>query len=71
MSDPERLKQALMYYYDHPKEFVEDVIGAKPTRQQAIALNSIMAHKQVAIKSGHGIGKTAMLSWIKRINPQQ
>ena len=33
--------EAILYYADHPVEFVEDVIGAKPDAQQAKILRSV------------------------------
>lgn len=63
--------EAMDYYYDHPYEFVCDVILRSadtqeyPSNQQTKVLKDIgNGKKHISIKSGHGIGKTAMISWI-------
>jgi len=66
------LTEALMYYYDHPYEFVCDLIldsaNTKnyPSKQQERFLKALVTSKKTrfSIKSGHGTGKTAMLSWV-------
>lgn len=57
------LLHAINYYYSHPVHFVEDFIGVKPELEQAAILNSLVTNNHVAIKSGHGIGKTAVEAW--------
>ena len=47
-----------------PTLFVEEVLGATPQKWQAKALDAIAKHDRVAIKSGHGVGKTAFESWV-------
>jgi len=44
--------------------FVRHVIGAEPQKWQTDALRAIASNDKVAIKSGHGVGKTAFLSWL-------
>lgn len=56
--------EAINYYYDHPVEFVEDIIGAKPDPEQAKILRSVAAHPMTSVRSGHGIGKSAVEAWI-------
>ena len=46
--------EAIMYYANHPVEFVEDVIGAKPDKEQAKILNSIVRNQMTSVRSGHG-----------------
>lgn len=63
----------IVYYQTHPVEFVQDYIlcdewvengGTKDVSEhQKELLNAIANHRRVAAKSGHGIGKTAVLSW--------
>lgn len=55
--------EAIMYYANHPVEFVEDVIGAKPDKEQAKILNSIVHNQMTSVRSGHGIGKSAVEAW--------
>ena len=60
--------ESVFYYAEHPYNFVLDIVKAKPTYQQKIVLlkipGSIRNKKGIAVKSGHGVGKTAMESWI-------
>ena len=51
-------------FRDDPRFFVQSVLGATPQRWQGEALDAIAAHDKVAIKSGHGVGKTAFESWV-------
>ena len=47
-----------------PVLFVRTVIGAEPQRWQVKALNAVAKNNKVAIKSGHGVGKSTYLSWL-------
>jgi len=64
----EKLSEALKYYANHPYEYVIDILKVKPTEQQAEVLKAIpeaiKEKKGIAVKSGHGTGKTAIESWI-------
>lgn len=57
------LEDALLYYADHPVEFVEDVIGAKPDDIQASILRSVAANTMTSVRSGHGVGKSTVEAW--------
>ena len=59
MIDPE----AILYYADNPVDFVEDIIRAKPDPNQRDILNSIAKYPMTSVRSGHGIGKSAVESW--------
>ena len=54
---------AILYYADHPVEFVEDIIGAIPDKDQAKILNSVAGNPMTSVRSGHGIGKSAVEAW--------
>ena len=54
----------LVEFYNNPELFVEVVLQAKPQKWQARALQAIAKHDKVAVKSGHGVGKTAFESWV-------
>jgi len=61
--------KALRLYREKPLAFVEDIIGATPTHQQREILLSVERmlkgdKKRMAIKSGHGTGKSALASWL-------
>lgn len=59
----ERVKKALLYYADRPVEFVRDIIKAEPDRQQAEILRSLAANSMTSVRSGHGVGKSAVEAW--------
>ena len=46
--------EAILYYADHPVEFVEDIIGATPDPEQAKILRSVAANPMTSVRSGHG-----------------
>jgi len=54
----------LIALHDDPVLFVEQIIGAKPYDWQKEALRAIASNDRVSIASGHGVGKTAFLSWL-------
>ena len=43
--------------------FVTEALGAIPEPWQADALNALARHDRIAIRSGHGVGKSTFLSW--------
>jgi phage terminase large subunit len=47
-----------------PAIFVKQALGAKPEAWQKEALISLRDHNRLAIRSGHGVGKSALLAWI-------
>lgn len=56
--------QAILYYKDNPVEFVKDIIKAIPDENQTEILNRVAKNRKTSIRSGHGIGKSAVLSWL-------
>ena len=56
--------ETLLKLRNDPELFVRHVIGAEPQAWQVEALRAIAADDKLALKSGHGIGKTAFLSWL-------
>lgn len=58
--DPE----AVMFYADHPVEFVEDIIRASPDPEQKVMLQSVADNPLTSVRSGHGVGKSAVESWL-------
>ncbi len=55
--------QGFTHYFDHPVAFVEDFLKAKPEPYQADILEAIAEYPAVAVRSGHGPGKTATEAW--------
>lgn len=44
-------------------EFVEDIIGARPDADQADILKSLAVNTMTSVRSGHGVGKSAVEAW--------
>ena len=57
------IEQALKTYRDNPVKFVRDILKVTPDSWQAEALTALTKSNRVAIRSGHGVGKTALESW--------
>jgi hypothetical protein len=51
-------------WYHNAFRFVTEAIGAEPTHQQEKVLKSISPGSHTSVRSGHGVGKTALLSWL-------
>lgn len=65
ISSPEQQAKAkLKFWATNPKAYVTEALGCDPQPWQIEALDSICAHDRVAIRSGHGVGKSAFLSWL-------
>lgn len=56
-------EDAILYYADHPPQFVEDIIGARPDPEQANILWSLRDNRMTTVRSGHGVGKSAVEAW--------
>jgi hypothetical protein len=56
--------RGLVRYAKEPVRFVRDVINATPDPWQEEALQALADGKHVAIRSGNGVGKSALLAWI-------
>lgn len=52
-------------YYDKPVEFAQDVLGVEPDPWQAKVMREVASGKRrIAIRAGHGVGKTAFCAWL-------
>lgn len=56
-------REAILYYADHPVEFVEDLLHVRPDPTQAEILRSVAVNQMTSVRSGHGIGKSAVEAW--------
>ncbi len=56
-------EEAILYYADNPVDFVEDIIRAKPDKYQSQILRSISENQMTSVRSGHGVGKSAVEAW--------
>ncbi len=57
------LEDAIRFYADDPIYFVEDVIHASPDEKQRDILRSLRDNPMTSVRSGHGIGKSAVEAW--------
>ena len=55
---------AVSFYRDNPVAFVKDIIGAKPEPEQSAIMRSVAGNAMTSVRSGHGIGKSAVASWL-------
>jgi len=58
------LTRFLSRYRSNPLLFVHEMLKVEPTPQQEQVLRELPESHNIVIKSGHGTGKTALLSWI-------
>ena len=57
------IEQALIEFKNKPVKFVREVLKAEPDEWQAEAMKALVTQNRVAIRSGHGVGKTALEAW--------
>jgi len=55
--------EGMIKYINDPVLFVRNILDAEPDSWQAEALRALAQHPRVAIRSGHGVGKTALEAW--------
>lgn len=55
--------EAIKYYAARPVHFVEDILHVKPDSHQAAILQSVADNTMTSVRSGHGIGKSAVEAW--------
>ncbi|HCY80553.1 MAG TPA: terminase B, partial [Xanthomarina gelatinilytica] len=60
----DKATETLLKLRNDPVLFVEKVLKATPQKWQKEALLGIQKNDKVAIRSGHGVGKTAFQSWL-------
>ncbi len=62
--EPVLLKpEVILYYADNIIDYVKEVIGATPDGIQGDILLSVQNNMKTAVRSGHGIGKSALEAW--------
>lgn len=54
------LGAAIDYYYDKPTAFCQDVLHLDPDEWQDNVLSDLAKHPKVSVRSGQGVGKTAL-----------
>lgn len=55
---------AILEFVDRPADYVRCVFQVEPDKWQEQALNDIARESRIAVASGHGVGKTALTSWL-------
>lgn len=58
------MKKRLTIWKDKPHVFVKEAFSVQLEQWQEKVLHSLVKHDRVAVRSGHGVGKTALMSWI-------
>lgn len=65
MDEAARVARALQRWGEHPERFVREALGAVPEPWQEEVLAQIArGRRRIAIRSGHGVGKTALQAWL-------
>lgn len=64
MNEKDRIKSKLIQYRSDPVAFVSEVLGVTPDAWQAKALKALLTEDRLSCRSGHGVGKSAFLSWV-------
>jgi phage terminase large subunit len=57
------ITELIELYIDAPVDFVEDMLKASPDDWQCDVLNDLASHSRVSVRSGQGVGKTALEAW--------
>lgn len=59
----DELVKGMIQYIRRPVLFVRNVLNAEPDDWQAETLQALADYPRVAVRSGHGVGKTALEAW--------
>lgn len=62
LNNAEAAKDIILYYHDNPVAYAEEVEDYVLDDWQKEALNNLVKHRFLAIRSGSGVGKTFLLS---------
>lgn len=63
-SELERLERYVEHWKTHPVDFVCEVLNAQPDPWQCDVMDTLLVEDNVALRACHGVGKTALLSWV-------
>ncbi len=55
--------QGMIQYIQRPAFFVKNILHAEPDDWQAETLQALADYPRVAVRSGHGVGKTTLEAW--------
>lgn len=59
----DELAQSMKQYIDDPVLFVRNVLKVEPDDWQIECLRALAKNPRIAVRSGHGVGKTALEAW--------
>lgn len=59
----EAMIRGMVQYIRNPVLFVRQILNAEPDPWQAETLQALADHSRVAVRSGHGVGKTTLEAW--------
>ena len=62
-ADPSALGLGMQRYIRKPEAFVREVLKAEPDEWQIKALNALVSRGRLAVRAGHGVGKSTFESW--------
>jgi phage terminase large subunit len=57
-------EKVILEWAEDPVRFVRECLGVDPEPWQQEALYGVRDFNRIAIRSGHGVGKTAFLAWV-------
>ena len=67
---PQQTEERFGHYRDDPVRFCREVLGVKSATRRSTnepyqfrVLETLTAHPRVAVRSGHGVGKSAINAW--------
>lgn len=58
-----QMQETILRWRKNPPQFVTDIFGVTPDPWQADVLTDLTDYDKVSVRSGHGVGKSAMDSW--------
>ncbi len=61
---PRDLENRFAKYRNDPVRFAQEALGAEPEPYQIDILRACVTDPRIAWRAGHGVGKTALLSWV-------
>lgn len=62
-ADIETMARGMRRYIKQPVAFVQEILQASPDTWQIEALNALVTRGRIAIRAGHGVGKSAFEAW--------
>ena len=64
VSKPNIFTEFITKYKDDPVQFVRDILGEEPDEWQKKVMVESMSSRLLAVKSGHGVGKSTCAAWL-------